>query len=90
MTAPMSAFVSQPKTATAKERAEARPPGWRGDPQQMDLFGNEPHGAQTNMPAWRELPRETRATLTCLMTQLILEHSKASRSSLATEAGHDF
>jgi hypothetical protein len=90
MTAPMSASVSQLKTAAAKERAEARPPVWCGDPQQMDLFGDEPHSAQTNMPAWRELPRETRATLTSLMTQLILEHGQASRTSSATEAGHDF
>jgi hypothetical protein len=56
----------------------------------MDLFGDEPHGAQTNMPAWRELPRETRTTLTSLMTQLILEHGQASRTSSATEASHDF
>ena len=87
MTAPISASGSKPKTAMAKERTEAHPPVWRGDPQQMDLFGSEPH---TNMPAWRELPRETRATLTSLMTQLILEHSQASRTSSAMEAGHDF
>ncbi len=86
MTAPISASVSKPKTATAKERAEARAP----DSQQMDLFGDEPRGVQTNMPAWRELPRETRAALTSLMTQLILEHGHASRTSSATEASHDF
>ena len=90
MTAPISASGSKPKTAMAKERTDAHPPVWRGDPQQMDLFGDEPHGAQTNMPAWRELPRETRTTLTSLMTQLILEHGQASRTSSATEASHDF
>ena len=88
MTAPISASVS--KTAMAKESAEARPPVWRGDPQQMDLFGGKLHTSQTNMPAWRELPRETRAALTSLMTQLIPGHSQASRTSSAMEAGHDF
>jgi hypothetical protein len=72
ITAPISASGSKPKPAMAKERTEARPPVWRGDPQQMDLFGSEPH---TNMPAWRELPRETQATLTSLMT-----HPDASKN----------
>ena len=46
MTAPMSAFVSQPKTATAKERAEARPLGWRGDPIDGDLGRSAAGGVQ--------------------------------------------
>ena len=54
--------------------------------QQIDLFdGVTP--AQT--PAWRDLPEETRDTLTGLMVRLILEHAQISSPALRTEAGHD-
>jgi hypothetical protein len=54
--------------------------------QQIDLFDGV---TPTQMPAWRDLPEETRDTLTGLMTQLILEHAQNSSTALWTEAGHD-
>ena len=54
--------------------------------QQIDLFdGVTP--AQT--PAWRDLPEETRETLTGLLARLILEHARIGTRAVRTEAGHD-
>jgi hypothetical protein len=52
--------------------------------QQIDLFDGV-----TPTPAWRDLPEETRDTLTGLMARLILEHAQISSHTLRTEAGHD-
>ena len=52
--------------------------------QQIDLFDGV-----TQTPAWRDLPEETRGTLTGLMARLILEHAQISSPALRTEAGHD-
>ena len=38
------------------------------------------------MPAWRDLPEETRGTLTDLMARLILEHAQIS-SPAVTDGG---
>jgi hypothetical protein len=54
--------------------------------QQIDLFDGL---TLTQTPAWQDLPEETRATLTGLMTRLILEHAQISSAALRTEAGHD-
>ena len=54
--------------------------------QQIDLFDGV---MPTQTPAWRDLPEETRATLTDLMARLILEHALISSPALRTEAGHD-
>jgi len=67
--------------------------GYRDDqqprPRQMDLFkSNQPDGA-IGAPAWPDLPVEARATLTSLMTQLILDHAARTAAPLAREAGHD-
>jgi hypothetical protein len=54
--------------------------------QQIDLFDGV---TLTQMPAWRDLPEETRDTLTGLIVRLILEHAQISSPALRTEAGHD-
>jgi hypothetical protein len=54
--------------------------------QQIDLFdGVTPTATQV----WRDLPEETRGTLTGLMARLILEHAQISSPALRTEGGHD-
>ena len=54
--------------------------------QQIDLFDGV---TPTQTPAWRDLPQETRDTLTGLMVRLILEHAQISSPALRTEVGHD-
>ena len=58
-------------------------------PQQLDLFGGDRPRVIVAAPTWRELPLETRATLTDLMVQLILGHAGANRSGSPREASHD-
>ena len=58
-------------------------------PQQMDLFGSGPSNGAIGAPAWSELPAEARATLTSLMTQLILGHASTTAAPPAKEVGHD-
>lgn len=58
-------------------------------PQQMDLFGSDLSNGAIGAPAWLELPAEARATLTSLMTQLILDHAATTATPGAKEVGHD-
>lgn len=57
--------------------------------QQMDLFGSDLSNGAIGAPAWLELPAEARATLTSLMTQLILDHAATTATPGAKEGGHD-
>jgi hypothetical protein len=67
--------------------------GYRDDqqprPRQMDLFKNNQPAGAIGAPAWPDLPAEARATLTSLMTQLILDHAARTATPLAREASHD-
>jgi hypothetical protein len=56
-----------------------------GPAQQLDLFGGDRPRAIVATPAWRELPAETRATLTGLM----VGHAGANRLGSPRGAGHD-
>jgi hypothetical protein len=55
----------------------------------MDLFENDLPGSFAGAPRWPELPAEARATLTSLMTQLILDHAKKTTTPPTRETGHD-
>ena len=54
--------------------------------QQIDLFDEV---TPSPTPAWRDLPEETRDTLTGLMARLILEHARIGNPAVRTEDGHD-
>ena len=55
--------------------------------QQMDLFRSIP--PFDDAPAWPDLPKEARAALTSLMTQLMLDHAGKIVAPCKREAGHD-
>ena len=54
--------------------------------QQIELFDG---ATPTQTLVWRDLPQETRDTLTGLMARLILEHAQIVSPALRTGAGHD-
>ena len=54
--------------------------------QQIDLFDGV---TPMQTPAWRDLPEETRGTLTNLLARLILERARTGTPAVRTEAGHD-
>jgi hypothetical protein len=56
-------------------------------PQQIDLFA-ESALVTVGAPTWSRLPMETQATLTSLMTRLILDHAD-KRQIASTGDGHD-
>jgi hypothetical protein len=55
-------------------------------PLQMALFREAGVEASDGGPAWPDLPEDARNVLVGLLTQLMLEHVRAS---VATEASHD-
>jgi hypothetical protein len=61
----------------------------RGTGYQLDLFPAPRLPMTSKIPAWLELPAETRVALTNLMTKLILEHADKSSVESKTEVSHD-
>jgi hypothetical protein len=61
----------------------------RGTAYQLDLFPDNYLPMTAKIPAWLELPAETRLALTNLMTKLILEHADKSGVESKTEVSHD-
>jgi hypothetical protein len=59
----------------------------RSVPQQIDLFA-ENALVTAIAPTWSRLPLETQATLTSLMTRLILDHADKRRIASMGD-GHD-
>jgi hypothetical protein len=85
----MSASMSVPLSVSTRQHRTSRARARAGQPQQIDLFGDERQSASGVVPAWQELPVETQAALTNLIVRLILEHVQGSGAGSATEAGHD-
>ena len=56
---------------------------------QLDLFPEPRLPMAATIPAWLELPAETRSALTNLMTKLILEHADKSGVEAKREVSHD-
>ena len=77
----MRSPVHRPVTSTERRRLQQSDRS-----QQIDLFDGV---TPTQTPAWRDLPEETRDTLTGLMARLILEHAQISSPAVQTEAGDD-
>ena len=72
----------QPPAPPAERRR-----AWRnGSPRQIDLFDDASPAAA---PAWRELPEETRRTLTGLIARLILEYAQANGAAPRPEGSDD-
>ena len=71
---------------TASDASRAAKASAKNRCQQSDLFDSV---MPTQTPAWQDLPEGTRATLTDLMTRLILEHALISCAPLRTEVSHD-
>ena len=72
----MSASTSVPLLVSTREHQRLR--ARVGQPQQIDLFGDERQSALVAAPAWQELPVETQAALTNLMARLILDHVRGN------------
>ena len=82
----MTQRISSQPSATPAAGRRFRP---SGGPQQIDLFGDGSPISPVKTPAWRELPEETRSTLTSLLARLILEHAQASSAVSQTEVSYD-
>ena len=60
----------------------------RRAPRQMELFGTA-CGSRIDAPRWRDLPSETRHSLTDLMARLLLDHADRRVVGCVTEICHD-
>ena len=71
-------------------RRDRRPANLPGQVHQLDLFVRPVAvNCEQPAPAWRQLPEETRRAATGLMARLLLEHGRADRRPIRTEAADD-
>jgi hypothetical protein len=79
-------ILSRPSPTSAQ--SQRRRPNC--DPQQqIDLFSDVPSISPMQTPAWQELPREIRTSLTSLLARLLLDHAQASGAAAPMEINHD-
>jgi hypothetical protein len=78
-------ILSRPSPTPAQNR-RCRP---SGDLQQIDLFGDVSPISPMQTPAWQELPKEIRTSLTSLLARLLLDHAQASSAVSPTEINYD-
>ena len=66
-----------------------RPPSHQAAVKQLDLFGLP--GAKHPTPEfeWRQLPEETRETVTRLMARLLVDHQRGDREPSSAGRRHD-
>jgi len=57
--------------------------------EQFELLSMDGNASPPQRPVWDALPSQTRATLTELMTRLILDHAQNGRRALPREVCHD-
>jgi len=56
---------------------------------QLDLFGPGRTMGSTGTPAWTALPKQTRQTLTDLMTHLLVDHARGDPAVVQRESVDD-
>jgi hypothetical protein len=66
-----------------------RPPSHRAAAEQFDLFGLLGAKHPTPEREWRQLPEETRETVTRLMARLLVDHGRGDRRPSPVGRRHD-
>jgi hypothetical protein len=76
-------IMRPPSPARSRGRRRGR------DSQQITLFAEVPLILPIQTPGWQELPNEIRASVTSLLTQLLLDHARANGAVSPGETDHD-
>jgi hypothetical protein len=74
--------LSRPSPIAAQSRRRRA----SGDAQQIDLFSDASPTSPMQTPAWQELPKEIRTSLTSLLARLLLDHAQASSAVSRTRS----
>ena len=57
----------------------------RKEATQFELFCLSDQANRVTMPAWQNLPAQTRQEITCLMTRLLVEHGRGKATERVPE-----